>query len=245
MKVRNSKPFFQFFRRRDCRRVIGNVQATVRQFLIFFICLTGTDISDPISGSADHLHQLRTFFGPFVIADQIDHLPVLIPVIRGVSLAGCRLLHGITLFQKTVQLHPHLGVRRHLALTHNRIHVAVCEVHIRKLFPKLMVDILQITSDKMVNAACKQKNSPGLFRHSVQNICGSIDDKLFHVSVHQIVILHSNGGEPVHGIHLRRRQHHAAQAGLGTHKNLMALRNQHTDMYNLPGPPCRGGIFQA
>ena len=97
----------------------------------------------------------------------------------------------------------------------------------------------------MMDTAGKQKQRLRKLRQTFQNMGNPLYDNLLTVSLQHGFLIHGYSGKPVGVIQLRRGQHHAPKAALCTDKDLMALRQQHADMYN--GPPAPGGraVFQT
>ena len=136
--------------------------------------------------------------------------------------------------QQHVYPRPHQLVRSKTALAHDRIHVAVDEVYVRKAFPQPRVYHVKIHAGKMVDAAGVQKYGRRAIRKLADDICRSFYDQFFHVAVEEIVLADSNCGKSVHEPHLSSCKNYAAQAARSADIYLMRFRHQHSGMHDIP-----------
>ena len=150
MKMRNSQPSFQFFCRSHCGWIASNIKLTLPQLLIIFISSAQTDISDFIACSSKHLNELTALLSELIVSNKI-HLPD----------------RGHSLMNQAIKLHPHFGVRSHLAFSHNGIHIAVCKIHVWKFLSESSIYIVQITAYEVVHTACIDQYGPRSLRHPV------------------------------------------------------------------------------
>ena len=76
---------------------------------------------------------------------------------------------------------------------------------------------------------------PPVFERLPYDICDSLDDQIFHVSVQQVVFPYCHCGEAVHSAHLCCGQHNASEASRCTDEDFMRFREQHPGVNDVPG----------
>src|SRR5574344_526987 len=123
--------------------------------------------------------------------------------------------------EHAVELLPHLYIRRSQCLSHGGIHVAVSDVYVRKILVQLVIHILQIAAYKMMNAAGEHKKCPRTDGKFFYNVCNTVYDELFHVTVKNVVFFNGNCRESFFCVHFCGSKHYAPKTALRANKNLM------------------------
>ncbi len=210
------------------RRIIGDAESAFRHLLILLISFAAGNFPHGKAISGKERIKFALFVRCKVIANNAYRFRV-----------------EFSRFQETVKLFPHRLVGIKPAFAHNRIHVAVSKVNIRKFFPKVPVNKRKVTADKVVDTTRKDKNGRRLFRQLSDNVRDTVENQLFHIAAQHVFLPHRNCGKAVRDAHLGGSQHNTAQTSLCTDKNLVRTRNQHPGMDNVPGSACRRRVFQS
>ena len=68
-------------------------------------------------------------------------------------------------------------------LLHDRIHITADKTDVRETMPQFTVNVVQITSHKMMQTDCKQQNCFRMVPAFVQHICHTLNGNIFQVAV--------------------------------------------------------------
>ena len=90
----------------------------------------------------------------------------------------------------------------------------------------------------------KYRHCPGAVGETVDRVSHSLYGDGLEAPLIQIFLFQEHTGKAVRGVHLRGSQDDAPHAVVGADINLMALRNQHSYMDNIPGFVDRSVKFQ-
>lgn len=127
------------------------------------------------------------------------------------------------------------------------VHEAFGKADFGEALAQRLVDVAQVAAEEVMDAGREEQHGARQLvkmLELLQDVRDALDEQLLVIGLHEVAFFEFNGREALHEAHLGCCQHDTAQAAGGAGKDLVAFRQRHARVDDVPGAAAGRRVFE-